>query len=64
MVTMFIDGRDHWTWDFRVPNKFAQWHPYIGKLTAKTELMGNVVHHVKVHDHEQLLRMLDWWLSE
>jgi hypothetical protein len=53
-----------WKWDFRVANKFAQWRPFAGKLTCKTDLRSSEVYGIKVHDYEQLLLVLEWWLNE
>ena len=50
-------------WTFRCPNKLAVWHPHAGKLTMKPVLMDRHVFSVKVHDWEQLLVVLEWWLE-
>ena len=53
-----------WKWDFRVPGKFAQWRPFVGKLSYKTNLQDPVMHVVKVYDFEQLLTALEHWLAD
>lgn len=56
-----VSTPEGWKWDFRMPGKFAQWRPFVGKLSMKTQLVGGDLHHVKVYDTEQLLILLEWW---
>ena len=54
------DGYPAFKWDFRLPDRFAQWRPLVGKLVMKRTYSGDLLH-VKVHDCEQLLRVLEEW---
>lgn len=51
-------------WDFRHPDRFAQWWPARGHLALKRNLRGGLLYRIKVYDHEQLLMMLAWWLTD
>lgn len=52
-----------WKWDFRVPDKFAQWRPFVGKLSLKRNLRGQLFQ-MKVYGVDQLLVALEWWLEK
>lgn len=50
-----------WRWDFKCPDKFAQWRPFAGHLNLKTQLRSKCLYHLKVHDVVQLLEILERW---
>ena len=69
-VELTVTGSNHpetcspegWKWDFRLPNKFAQWRPFAGNLALKKDLHGSL-YVIKLYDHEQLLNILEWWIE-
>ena len=56
-----IVGMPKFKWRFSAPDKFAIWMPFVGKLSLKRSLHGEY-HVIKVHDYEQLLKALEWWI--
>lgn len=58
-----VSTPEGWKWDFRLPNKFAQWRPFAGKLSMKMHLTEGALHSIKVYDTEQLLIVLEEWAN-
>ena len=55
------DGFPMGKWMFRKKNGFATWMTHLGRLNFKKDFRGQL-HFAKVHDYQQLLRILEEWV--
>ena len=53
------NGLELWAWKIRVPDGFALWFPWVGKLAMKRPLRGGEYQVVKCYDHVQMMQAVD-----